>query len=300
MSDLTSFTLPAILRRHKKKVAITWLMIVAENALMVLLPLFIGFAIDSLINGSFVYLYNLSATFALLVIISVARRVYDTRTYGTMRVDVGEAVEAQATKQELSIRNARLDMSRELVDFLEEDLPPLLTAVIQLLASISILIAFDICLGLTAITAGILMLVLYALFHRHFMRLYGSFNNQMEQQVKILSRNSQHHLRRHLQRLKAREVRISDTESIIYGVIFLVLFGFVITNLWLTSYIHTPSSGQIFSIVTYSMEFVESAIMLPIALQALSRLSEISARLTHDQFSDTKPQLAAETGEKTR
>ena len=40
-----------------------------------------------------------------------------------------------------------------------------------------------------------------------------------------------------------------------------------------------PTAGQVFSIVTYSLEFVETAVMLPITLQTLSRLTEISQRL---------------------
>lgn len=42
-----------------------------------------------------------------------------------------------------------------------------------------------------------------------------------------------------------------------------------------------PTAGQVFSIVTYSLEFVETAVMLPITLQTLSRLTEISQRLNH-------------------
>nr|WP_253823144.1 hypothetical protein [Vibrio kanaloae] len=42
-----------------------------------------------------------------------------------------------------------------------------------------------------------------------------------------------------------------------------------------------PTAGQVFSIVTYSLEFVETAVMLPITLQTLSRLAEISQRLNH-------------------
>jgi NADH:ubiquinone oxidoreductase subunit K len=73
---------------------------------------------------------------------------------------------------------------------------------------------------------------------------------------------------------------ISDAEAILCGLILLVLFGFVIINLWLSTLIHDPTAGQIFSIVTYSLEFVEAAVLLLITLQTLSRLTEISQRLS--------------------
>ena len=43
------------------------------------------------------------------------------------------------------------------------------------------------------------------------------------------------------------------------------------------------TAGRIFSIVTYSWEFVESALVLPLTLQSWSRLAEIINRTNkHD------------------
>lgn len=285
MPVTTKFTVRSILKNHKDKVMITWLMVVLENILMVLLPLSVGFAIDSLLNGELTDLYFLPALLTLLVVVSVVWRFYDTRVYGAIRVEVGEAVDNQMRHHpmstiNLSTRNARLDMSRELVDFLENDIPSLLTALIQLIASVIILAIFHIKLGISAVIAGIVILIVYARFHGYFIRLNSSLNNRMEDQVTALSRIPFYAARCHLERIKRWEIMISDAEAILYGLILLVLFGFVIINLWLSTLIHDPTAGQIFSIVTYSLEFVEAAVLLLITLQTLSRLTEISQRLS--------------------
>ncbi len=57
----------------------------------------------------------------------------------------------------MTTRNARLDMSRELVDFLEREVPPLFTAVIQLVASVVILSSFGWQLGVMPVIACLLM-----------------------------------------------------------------------------------------------------------------------------------------------
>lgn len=281
MSATTEFTVRSILKQHKTEVTITWLMVALENMLMVLLPLFIGFTIDSLLNGELTDLFLLAALLTLLIVVSVIRRFYDTRVYGAIRVEVGEAVDNQMRHHQVSTRNARLDMSRELVDFLENDIPPLLTAVIQLIASIIILAVFHIKLGISAVIAGVIMLIVYARFHDYFIRLNRSLNNRIEHQVTVLSRVPFRSVRRHLERIKRREIMISDAEAVVYGLIFLVLFGFVIINLSITTLLSDPTAGHIFSIVTYSLEFVEAAILLPITLQTLSRLTEISQRLNN-------------------
>lgn len=279
MTHASTITLSAILSKHRRKVGVTWLMVIVENILLALLPLFIGYSIDSLMAGEHHDLITLAIILTALIVLSVLRRLYDTRAYGAIRVEIGLQAGSQLRHQPITTRNARLTMSREIVDFLEDDLPPLLTAIIQLTVSIVILSSFNYWLGLCAVVAGILMLLVYSGFHQQFMVLNAKLNTQMERQVKVLSCLPLSGLRTHLNKLKRREIHLSDTEAIVYGLIFLLLFGFVVINLLLTTQLLTPSSGMLFSIVTYSLEFVEAAIMLPITLQTLSRLSEINQRL---------------------
>lgn len=279
MTHASAITLSAILSKHRRKVGVTWLMVIVENILLALLPLFIGYSIDSLMAGEHHDLITLAIILTALIVLSVLRRFYDTRAYGDIRVEIGLQAGSQLRHQPITTRNARLTMSREIVDFLEDDLPPLLTAIIQLTVSIVILSGFNYWLGLCAVVAGILMLLVYSGFHQQFMGLNAKLNTQMERQVNVLSCLPLSGLRTHLNKLKRREIHLSDTEAIVYGLIFLLLFGFVVINLLLTTQLLTPSSGMLFSIVTYSLEFVEAAIMLPITLQTLSRLSEINQRL---------------------
>ena len=79
--------------------------------------------------------------------------------------------------------------------------------------------------------------------------------------------------------LRRHEVRLSDTEAVLYGVIFIVLLGLIVFNLWFATTRLGITVGTIFSIISYSWEFVESALALPVTLQSWSRLSEIMRRL---------------------
>ncbi|MBE3667464.1 ABC transporter permease [Vibrio navarrensis] len=281
MSLKHPISLRTVIRFHPLKVAVTWLMVLAENVMLVLLPLFIGYAIDGVLNQHYHPLMLLALLLLVLVLISVARRFYDTRVYGSIRVKLANLVERNLRDLPISAKDARLTMSRELVDFLEKDLPSLLTAVVQLVATLVILSTFHVSLALCMLFSGLLMLVIYGAFHRTFTQLNGQFNDQVEQQVKLLSGVRLSALRGHFERLKQCEIKLSDTEAVVYGLIFMTLFGAVIVNLWMVSLLVEPSAGQVFSIVTYSLEFVETAVMLPITLQTLSRLTEISQRLNY-------------------
>jgi hypothetical protein len=272
-------TVLALLRAFRWRIPLTWLLILCETALTALVPLFIGFAIDGLLASDTEALFQLIAVLTVLILVSVIRRAYDTRVFGTVRVEMGKAQAARAANLPISTLNARLGMGRELADFLEADLPLAMTSFVQLIISLIVLYIFDPMLALAGASSVAIMLVIYSLSHARFYRLNGQLNQQTEQQVGILETRKPQRLMTHLTRLRGIEVRISDTESIIYGGIFVVLLGLVVFNLWYATANLSITSGTIFSIVTYSWELVDAALAFPMALQGWSRLSEIMQRI---------------------
>jgi len=213
------------------------------------------------------------------VAVAVLRRVVDTRTYGTIRVQLGNALAQRNPGMPVSSLNARVLMARELADFLEEGVPLVLTAVVRLVVAVVVLFAYHWVLAGMALMAGVLMVVLYTFFHRRFFRLNRAINAQSEKQVRILETRQAPAVLRHLSLLRRWEVRLSDTEALVYGLIYLLLLALVVGTLTFTSLVLVATAGTIFAIVTYSWEFVDGAVQLPLALQTWSRLSEIIARI---------------------
>ncbi len=268
-----------LFREFRGKIAITWFLVLLENLLWALVPLFIGRAIDALLASEPGALVELASVMVALVVVAVGARLYDTRAYGTMRVHFGAELLSRIREQPVSRVNARLDMSREMVDFLEEHVPELLTSIVQVLVSIVILWSFDIRLGLSGVCAVVGLAVVYALFHRRFYRLNADLNAQTERQVSILEQRRHKPLFVHLMKLRRREVRLSDTEAFLYGAIFAGMFGFILANLWFATSIEAITAGMIFVILSYTWELVDSGVALPAVLQQWTRLSEIRERI---------------------
>ncbi len=125
---------------YRWRIAFTWILVLGESAAIALIPLFIGKAIDGLLDsGGIGAVAPLASVLVLLTVISVVRRAFDTRAYGTMRVYLGRCVVGRNDDQPVLKLNARLDMAREFVDFLEDYVPQLMTASVQLLVSFLIL-----------------------------------------------------------------------------------------------------------------------------------------------------------------
>ena len=274
--------IPTLLKTYWGRIGVTWFLTLIETALLALIPLFIGFAIDGLLKSDTTDLFHLGVVLITLIVFSVLRRVYDTRAYGTIRVHLGEEMARRSTELPVSKLNARLNMGRELVNFLEEEVPKVMTAAVQLVISLIVLYSFHPVLSYFAVAAAVGMIFLYFLFHRRFFNLNAAINRQTEKQVRILEARKMPGILAHLTQLRWVEVKLSDTESLVYGLIYTLLLGFVIFNLWYASTAIDNTAGRIFSIISYSWEFVETAVVLPITLQGWSRLSEITRRINQE------------------
>lgn len=272
-------TIGAILRRFPGRILLTWAMTLGETALMALIPLFVGFAIDGLLEARLRELQILACLSGGLIALSVLRRVYDTRVYGSIRVAFGSAQVSRGREVPVSVLNARIGMGRELVDFLEETLPMVMAGLVQLVIAVIVLYAFAPRLALAAGGAAAGSVAIYALFHRRFYRLNGELNQQTERQVGILESRFSRPALSHLLRLRGHEVRLSDTEAALYGLVFLLLIASILFNLWYATTALVVSTGSIFSIVSYSWDFVAGTLTLPMTLQNWTRLSEITRRL---------------------
>ncbi|MEM8959017.1 MAG: ABC transporter six-transmembrane domain-containing protein [Pseudomonadota bacterium] len=272
-------TIATLLRLYPWRVALTWLMVLGETVFMALVPLFIGFAIDGLTEDRLAEFWQLAGLLALLIGLSVLRRVYDTRVYGTIRADFGKVQVERGSNVPVSALNARLGMGRELVEFLEETLPMVMAGVVQLAIALVVLYAFAPLLAISAGIGAAGSAGIYILFHGRFYRLNRALNQQSEKQVRVLELRSARPVLTHLLRLRRFEVRLSDSEALLYGLVFLLLLISILFNLWYATAVIVVSSGAIFSIVSYSWDVVEGTLTLPMTLQNWTRLSEIMRRL---------------------
>lgn len=275
-----------LLRHFHWRIVVTWVLVLLENTLWAFVPLFIGRAIDALLAKQVGALWEVAAVLAALTAVAIGRRIYDTRCYGTMRVRFGAELVRRLRERPVSQVNARLEMSREMVDFLEDYVPQLLTGVVQLVVSVAILWSFDVRLGLSALAVVLAIAVVYALFHRRFYRQNSDLNAQREKQVSVLAERLREPLWNHLMRLRRAEVRLSDTEAVLYGAIFAAMFAFVLVNLTLAAAIPAVTAGMIFAILSYSWELVEAGVTLPAVLQQSTRLAEIRQRLNPELGGD--------------
>lgn len=272
-------TLFSIFKRYRWRIIATLTLVFAEAGAMLFLPLAIGGAIDGLLANSYQGLWWLVAVGLGVTISGSLRRVYDTRVYSGIYVDIStETAESDITSNTSTV-NARMTMLRELVEFLENDLPELLNSVIGLVGTVIILLTLDLQIFFACLAELILMIGVFLATNKRTTKLNYNYNNAMESQVTALENRKSQPIKGFMQKLMYWNIKLSDLETIIFGIIWLGMVALIVYSVIQAVGDGSMKTGAIMATVMYVMQFAEGSGMLPLYFQKYLRLQEISSRL---------------------
>lgn len=291
-------TLWAIARRFRWRVALTTTLVITEAIIELLLPLFIGLAINGLLDGDRSGLWWLAALGGAELVIGSARRFFDTRAYtGIYETLAGELVEReQANGTPTSTTAARTHLLTEVVEFLEDSWPEAITATLGTAGILVIIGGLDPQVLLACLALLLLISVTYWATAARNLRLNQGYNDELERQVVVLDGGDRTGIGQHLRLLMRWNRQLSDLETINYvivwtGVIALLIYAPIeVVEPGVTEY------GFAFSTILYVFQYVEGLVTLPLHIQQLIRLKEISTRLSGPPPPRNSGRLAALSG----
>lgn len=270
----------SILTRFSTQIAVTQGLVLLEAVSALLLPLFVGHAVDGLTAGDHTGLAALAALGAAALAVGAGRRVYDTRAYTQIYATVAqELVEHENLRgTSVSTVSARTSMLTELVSFLEDDLPGIVTNSIGLVGVLVIVAAISPTVAVACLALTVLIGVVYAATGRWNYQLNAGYNDQLEQQVSALETRQAATVREHLRALVRWRVRLSDLETANFSAVFLGAIALMVFAP-VAAVGDSISAGQLLSLMMYVFQFIETVIALPLFAQQAIRLHEIAGRL---------------------
>ncbi|AHG75587.1 Integral membrane protein [Mannheimia varigena USDA-ARS-USMARC-1296] len=243
-------TLKQIALENHKKLSGTFALVGVENLLLLLYPLVGGLAVNAVMNHN-VWLALLYAVVVFAIwSVGSARRAVDTRVFVRIYADLAvNAVLNQKRKGSTSSATAHAALARQFVDFFEEHLPMLITAVFNIVGSVVMLLVIEFWSGLLAL--GILLGWAAALPHYMRMndRLYFKLNNRLENEVAVIEYGESQRLVKHYRLL----VMLSLRENV--------------------------SAGHIYAVLTYLWSFAFSLDDMPRLVEKFSELKDIGKRV---------------------
>lgn len=278
------------IRGHQLRVALSALLALAEAIGWVALPFLVGTALDDFMDGSLMGLIVFAALGLVTMLVAVARRLHDARLYA--RIYETTAVDAVDGDEGLSEKTARLNMLREVVEFLEHSMPVLIESLVAFVGTLVFLAALSLPVFLTALVMSILIAAIYGATTRRTLALNRGYNDEYERQVDVLRRNDTARLRRHVGLLNRWTIQLSDIEAINTALSLTLIVGLQVVAVVAVT-LQGLEEGKVLSVVLYVFEFSAVAAFLPDSWQEYLRLRDIVARLEEDETPASEGEAAS-------
>lgn len=282
-------TLKSIAVQHKKRLSITFSLVMAENLLLLLYPLVGSFAVNAVLQGNLVSALAYAVMVLIIWATGSARRAVDTRAFTRIysELAVPVIVNQRLKGFDTSTTTARVALSREFVNFFEQHLPILITSLFSIIGAVVMLLLIEFWSGVVAL----LIVLGFGLVLPKFIKandgLYFKLNNRLEKEVDCVERANPYELIKHYRLVERLRILISNREALSFlciGVAMGVLFGVTLSVLTLTKGV---TAGHIYAVITYLWTFAISLDDMPRLVEDLSKLKDIGKRVEVGQ--DTVP-----------
>ena len=274
--------LKKLMLKHRYQLVLTYLLFALEMTGSLLRPFFLGMAINDLLKNSYDGLIYLSIVHLVYLIAGTIRHMLDTRTYSGIYTSlVTRFLSRRIHASEVSKLSAHSTLAKEFIDFLEFDLVYVFEAAFNIVGSILLLFFYDRAVVLLCLSILLPVVAISYFYGKKMKRLNSLKNDELENQVNIISSANKPAMVRHYENLRSWQIRISDQEAWSFGlmeILVLVVIGaaLLITHQAMGSAI---LAGNLVGIYNYILKFVSGLDTIPYTVQRLTSLSDITKRI---------------------
>ena len=222
-------TLKSIAVQHKKRLSITFSLVMAENLLLLLYPLVGSFAVNAVLQGNLVSALTYAVMVLIIWAVGSARRAVDTRAFTRIysELAVPVIVNQRLKGFDTSTTTARVALSREFVNFFEQHLPILITSLFSIIGAVVMLLLIEFWSGVVALLIVLGFGLILPKFIKANDNLYFKLNNRLEKEVDCVERANQYELIKHYRLVERLRILISNREAVSFlciGVAMCVLY----------------------------------------------------------------------------
>jgi ABC-type multidrug transport system fused ATPase/permease subunit len=273
--------LQILFSRYRGLILITYGLTFLENIFELLYPFVIGMTINRLLQGGYAGLIVLVCIWLLHTLTGVCRSIYDTRAFTQIYSHLATSIVLDQKRQSIptSLIVARSSLSREFVDFFEQDIPKIITALFGFFGAWGMLLVYDVQIALYCLLLCIPLWVLNYFYAQRSLALNRQLNNQLEQEVDILAIGHSEDVQVHFHRLSKIRIQLSNAAAINWGAMELFIILLFMAVLMRTVGLFSSKPGEIYAIISYAWNYRQSLDTVPALVQQLGRLQDIGERM---------------------
>ncbi len=266
--------------------SLTYGLFIVENLLRLAQPFVIGWAINDLLNQSFVGLMVFVGQHLAHLLISTFRRMYDTRAFTEIYTDLATRLVMRQRSDDVDVSrvSARSQLSQGFVNFFEHHVPTMIRATFSISGALVMLVFYDWTLIFFCLMLLLPAFLLNAAYGRQSFAFNGGLNDRLEKEVDVIDRSNSEELRQHFDSLARWRIRLSDAEAINFGLMELFILAVLCASL--VHYVGggglgeaAPQAGDIFAVFRYVLMFIMGLDAVPKIVAQISRLRDVGLRV---------------------
>jgi ABC-type bacteriocin/lantibiotic exporter with double-glycine peptidase domain len=267
-----------IIVQYKRKLVFTYALVVIEKLGELSIPFFLGQSIDGLASHSYIPIILLASVYLTWVMIGTIRHRYDTKTYTTIYNQVVNKIVDNNPQQNTSKISAHINLTREIVDFMEFDMVYISTAVISIFVSMVMIFSYNVNIALLCLILIIPVSIISKKYGRNMASLNKKKNSELERQVDVISTKNKQDTKRHFDMLRLIQINISNKEATNYWQLQLVSLVILIGSLLIMSR-GSLQIGVLVAMWSYLLNFINALEIVPYTIQKWTNLKDIISRI---------------------
>jgi ABC transporter transmembrane region len=272
--------LNALFAKYRLRMSGTYVLLSTEEILMVLLPAFIGAAIDGAILQNYWPLGYLQLALIGLIFAGFLRRRYDTSLYSAIYANsavqlIGDTSTPGDGRSDLITHTRWL---RELISFFERDVPNAARHLFSFFGSAIMLGWYYWPLLVLALSLALILGLITLRYAKHAERMNRLLNRFALNEPRLILAANTSRSTSNFYRERAWRIRLSNAEAWTFGYLWLAATIPIGLAIYLSAKAKHPP-GQIFAELSYLLAFIESLQGLPLVAEQWSKMQDIIKRL---------------------
>lgn len=280
--------LNTLFAKHGLRMSGTYALLSTEEILMVLLPAFIGAAIDGALFGDYWPLGYLQLALLVLITAGFLRRRYDTAMYSAIYANsaIQLATDTNISDDERRALITHTRWLRELISFFERDVPNAVRHLFSFLGSAMMLAWYYWPLLGLALLLALLVGAITVRYAKHAERMNRLLNRFALNEPRLILQSNIIGSTSNFLRERTWRIRLSNAESWTFGSLWLAATIPIGLAIYLSAKAQHPP-GQIFAELSYLLAFIGSLEGLPLLAEQWSKMQDIVRRLEGSSIKKT-------------
>lgn len=273
-------SLNAIFAKNRGPLLLTYFLLNVENLLRLAQPLVLGLAINDLLHESAFGLLVFAGQHLTHLLLSSLRQMYDTRVFTRIYTNLATQLVVEQSGRDVGLSRvvARSSLSREFVEFFENQVPLLIRSGYSILGALVMLAFYD--WHLVPICLGLLLpaVVLNRIYARRTLDLSRQLHDELEHEVDVIDRHQELAVRCHYDSVASWRIKLSDCEAFNFATMELFVLGVMLLALLRSCSMPSATPGDIFAIFRYVLMLLMGVDAVPKLVQHVSRLRDLTRR----------------------